>query len=122
MRGDDKHSDHVAELPLAEIEIYRSEIIDRIERGHGRIVLTRYGRPGAVMSPDDLASPEDTLELLELLSDPEVRVEIQVGRQDLAEGRTVTAEELQAKYLSRGPRAAPVGGRRPRRNVADPST
>ncbi len=64
MRGGDNHSGHVAELPLAEIKIHLSEIMDRIERGHGRILLTRYGRPGAVMSPDDLASLEDTLELL----------------------------------------------------------
>lgn len=48
------------------------------------------------MGPDDLASLEDALELL---SDPEARAEIEAGRMDLAEGRTVTAEELRAKYL-----------------------
>jgi prevent-host-death family protein len=86
-------------LPLAEIKAHLSEIVDRIEREHERILLTRHGRPAAViMSPDDLASLEDTLELL---SDPEARAEIEAGRQDLAEGRTVTAEELRAKYLRR---------------------
>lgn len=86
-------------LPLAEIKAHLSEIVDRIEREHERILLTRHGRPAAViMSPDDPASLEDTLELL---SDPEARAEIEAGRQDLAEDRTVTAEELRAKYLRR---------------------
>ncbi len=86
-------------LPLAEIKAHLSEIVDRIEREHERILLTRHGRPAAViMSPDDLASLEDTLELL---SDPEGRAEIEAGRQDIAEGRTVTGEDLLAKYLRR---------------------
>jgi prevent-host-death family protein len=42
-----------------------SEFVDRVERQHERIVVTRNGRPVAVLiSPDDLASLEDTLELL----------------------------------------------------------
>jgi prevent-host-death family protein len=86
-------------LPLAEIKAHLSEIVDRIEREHERILLTRHGRPAAViMSPDDLASLEDTLELL---SDPEARAEIDAGRQDIAAGRTVTADDLRAKYLRR---------------------
>ena len=55
------------------------------------------GRPVAVlMSPDDLAALEDTLELL---SDPAARAEIEAGRKDVAKGRVVTADELRAKYL-----------------------
>jgi PHD/YefM family antitoxin component YafN of YafNO toxin-antitoxin module len=50
------------------------------------------------MSPEDLASLEDTLELL---SDPEARAEIEAGRQDIAQGRTVTAEDLRARYPRR---------------------
>jgi antitoxin YefM len=84
-------------LSLAEIKAHLSEIVDRIESQHERIVLTRHGRPAAVlMSPDDLAALEDTLELL---SDPLAMAEIDAGRRDLAEGRTVSADELRAKYL-----------------------
>lgn len=86
-------------LPLAEIKAHLSQIVDRIEREHERIVLTRHGRPAAVlMSPDDLAALEDTLELL---SDPAALAEIEAGRQAVANGNTFTAEELRAKYLSR---------------------
>jgi prevent-host-death family protein len=84
-------------LPLAEIKAHLSEIVDRVEREHERVVLTRNGRPAAViMSPADLEAIEDTLDLL---SDPEAMKEIIAARADVANGRVVTAEELRAKYL-----------------------
>ena len=86
-------------LPLAEIKAHLSEIVDRVEREHERVVLTRNGRPAAViMSPADLAALEDTLELL---SDPAALEEIRAARADLSKGRVVTADELRAKYLNR---------------------
>ena len=86
-------------LPLAEIKAHLSEIVDRVEREHERVVLTRNGRPAAViMSPADLAALEDTLDLL---SDPAALAEIRAARDDIARGRVVSAEELRAKYLGR---------------------
>lgn len=86
-------------LPLAEIKARLSEIVDRIEREHDRIVLTRNGRPAAVlMSPEDLQALEDTLDLL---SDPTAVKEIEAARDDVAKGRVVTADELGSKYLAR---------------------
>ena len=42
-----------------------SEYVNRVEREHERIVVTRNGRPAAVLiSNDDLASMEETLALL----------------------------------------------------------
>ena len=42
-----------------------SEFVDRVEREHERIVVTRNGRPAAVLiSADDLASLEETLSVL----------------------------------------------------------
>lgn len=42
-----------------------SEFVDRVEREHERVVVTRNGRPAAVLlSPDDLDSLEATLALL----------------------------------------------------------
>lgn len=84
-------------LPLAEIKAHLSEIVDRVEREHERIVLTRNGRPAAViMSPEDLEALEDTLELL---SDPTALSAIAAAREDVAAGRVVTADELRARYL-----------------------
>ncbi len=84
-------------LPLAEIKAHLSEIVDRVEREHERIVLTRNGRPAAViMSPEDLESLEDTLDLL---SDPAAMRGVDIARQELREGRVVAADQLRAKYL-----------------------
>lgn len=86
-------------LPLAQIKAHLSEIVDRIEREHERVILTRNGRPAAVLlSPDDLAALEDTLDLL---SNPAALEEIRQARDEVARGETVTAEELRAKYLPR---------------------
>ena len=86
-------------LPLAEIKAHLSEIVDRVEQEHDRVVLTRNGRAAAViMSPDDLEALEDTLELL---SDPAALEEIDRARRDVARGKAVTADELRAKYLRR---------------------
>lgn len=86
-------------LPLAEIKAHLSEIVDRVERDHERVVLTRNGRAAAViLSPADLEALEDTLDLL---SDPEAIRDIDAARDDIAAGRVVSAEQLRAKYLHR---------------------
>lgn len=42
-----------------------SEFVDRVDSQHERVVVTRNGRPAAVLiSPDDLDSLEETLNLL----------------------------------------------------------
>jgi prevent-host-death family protein len=86
-------------LPLAEIKAHLSEIVNRIELEHDRVILTRNGRPAAViMSPADLDALEDTVEIL---SDPKALKEIKRAQEEVAKGRVVSAEELRAKYLRR---------------------
>ena len=71
-------------LPLAQVKSRFSEMVDRVEHTHDRIVVTRNGRPAAVMiSPDELASLEDTLELL---SDPDAMRELAEARRSVAAG------------------------------------
>jgi prevent-host-death family protein len=84
---------------LAHIKAHLSEVVDRVERQHDRVVLTRNGRPAAILvSPDDLEALEDTLDLL---SDPEALREISRAREEISEGHVLDAETLRAKYLSR---------------------
>jgi antitoxin YefM len=50
---------------LRAVHDHLSEIVDRVERQHERIVITKNGRESAVIvSPDDLAELEETLSLL----------------------------------------------------------
>ena len=42
-------------VPLAEVKNRLSEVVDRLEHEHGRVVITKHGRPAAViLSLDDL--------------------------------------------------------------------
>jgi antitoxin YefM len=61
------------QMPLADIKNRLSEVVDRLEREHGRVVITKHGHPAAVvMSVEDLESLEETLDIMdraELLAD-----------------------------------------------------
>lgn len=84
-------------LPLAEVKAKFSEMVDRVEQQHERITVTRNGRPAAVlMSAEELDALEDTLELL---SDPAAMAEIAEARLEIAAGRSMSADDLRAKYL-----------------------
>jgi antitoxin YefM len=86
-------------LPLAEIKKRLSEIVDGVAERHHRVVLTRNGRPAAVIiSPDELESLEETLEIL---SDPKAMRAIRRGEADIDAGKGLGADELRAKYLTR---------------------
>lgn len=84
-------------LPLAEIKKRLSEVVDGVEDRHDRVVLTRNGRPAAViLSPADLESLEESLEIL---SNPKAMREIRRAEREIDRGRSLTADELRAKYL-----------------------
>jgi prevent-host-death family protein len=86
-------------LPLAEIKKRLSEMVDRVEKHQDRVVLTRRGRPAAVLiSPDDLASMEETLDIL---STPGAVAEIQEAEAEIDAGLGVSGEDLQTKYSDR---------------------
>jgi antitoxin YefM len=52
-------------LPFSEVKAHLSELADRVEIEHDRIMVTRNGRPSFVlMSPDDLESLEETLDIV----------------------------------------------------------
>ena len=51
--------------PLRDVRNHFSEVIDRVEREHERVTVTRNGRAAAVIiSPEDLAELEETLAVL----------------------------------------------------------
>lgn len=68
-----------------------SEYVDRVEREHERVVVTRNGRPVAVLiSPEDLASLEETLALV---ADSEALRDLQQAQQEIARGEGVRGVE-----------------------------
>lgn len=82
-------------LPLADVKNRLSEVIDSLEREHGRVVVTKHGRPAAVMmNVDDLESLEETLEIL---SNPQLMAAIREGEQDVAARRTERLSPAEAR-------------------------
>jgi antitoxin YefM len=72
-------------LPFSEAKAHLSELADRVEEQHDRTLVTRNGRPSFVlMSPDDLESLEETLEILR---DDELRESLRRSRREAAEGK-----------------------------------
>jgi len=83
-----------ATLPLSEVKAKLSEVVDRVEHTHDRITVTRNGRPAAVLiNPDELASLEETLDLL---SDPAAMAELAVAKAEVRAGDYLTADQLRA--------------------------
>jgi antitoxin YefM len=83
-------------VPVGDARDHFSELIGEVERTHERVTVTRHGRPVAVLlSPDDLESLEETLDIL---SQPGALVEIQESAEDIAAGRVVSIEEIRAEF------------------------
>ena len=50
---------------LRAVRDHLSEVIDRVEREHERVIVTRNGHAAAVLiSPEDLAQLEETIDVL----------------------------------------------------------
>ena len=54
------------QMPLADVKNHLSEVVDRLQREHGRVIITRHGHAAAVvMSVEDLDSLEETLDIMD---------------------------------------------------------
>ena len=52
-------------MPLKDVKNRLSEVVDRVEREHDRVTITKHGLPAAVViSADDRASLEETLDIM----------------------------------------------------------
>ncbi len=83
-------------LPLSSVKSHLSELVDRVEGQHDRVIVTRNGRPAAVLiSNEDLDGLEETLAIM---SDPALMAQIRESEQALTEGEqgTTLAEMLGA--------------------------
>jgi antitoxin YefM len=88
-------------VALAEMKNRLSEFVERIDREHDRVIITKHGHPAAVvMSIDDLESLEETLAIL---SDPGLMAQIRESDADISAGRAerVTKDQLLIRLANR---------------------
>jgi len=78
-------------LPFSEVKAHLSELADRVERQHDRILVTRNGRPSFVLlSPDDLESLEESLDILR---DDELMESLRRSRSDAEQGKRLRLQD-----------------------------
>ena len=88
-------------IPFTEVKAHLSELVDRVAREHDRVVVTRNGRPVAVLiSPDELAGLEETLDLL---SDDDARASLRRAEAEDQAGQAeiLTYEQARDRFASR---------------------
>ncbi len=74
-------------LSLRDVRDHLSEVIDRVAHHHERVVVTRNGKPAAVMmSPEDLAEMQETIDVL---SDPLALADVREADASYARGDVV---------------------------------
>jgi prevent-host-death family protein len=76
-------------------------VVDRLEREHGRVVITKHGRPAAVvLSIDDLESLEETLDVMgnaQLVAD----IRESLAELEMAGAPTMSKEEARGLIIDR---------------------
>jgi prevent-host-death family protein len=91
-------------LPLATVKAQLSSLVDQVEDTHERVLITRNGKPAALlMSPDDLESLEETLAIL---SDPDAMRSIRESDRDIERGDVLDENELAELIARRRGRAS----------------
>ena len=86
-------------IPLADAKARLSAVLDEVRDTHERVVITRNGRPEAViMAVSDLEALEETLDLL---STPGAVDQIRQAEADIAAGQAIDADELRRQMAAR---------------------
>ncbi len=85
------------QMSLADVKNRLSEVVERLEREHGRVVITKHGRPAAVvLSIEDLESLEETLSVL---SNTALMEEVRAGVAELQTSDATVLTKAQASAL-----------------------
>lgn len=83
-------------MALKDVKNRLSEVVDQVEREHDRVVITKHGRPAAVViSVADLESLEETLDVM---GSSDLMAQIRESLDAVAAGdaQTLTKDEAMA--------------------------
>ena len=89
-------------IPLADAKSRLSAVVDEVRDTHERVVITRNGRPEAViLAISDLEALEETLDLL---STPGAVEQIRRAEVDIAAGAPIDSDALRRQLGARAER------------------
>ena len=78
-------------IPFTDAKAHLSELVDKVIGEHERFILTRNGRPAAVLlSPDELESLEETVEIIK---DRRLLESIRRSRREAAQGKRLRLKD-----------------------------
>lgn len=79
-------------VPLTEARASLSELLDEIERQHEHVVITRNGRPVAILIPNaEYGAMEETLEVLH---DDQLLDALRESEEDVRAGRLTSLRDV----------------------------
>ncbi len=86
-------------VPVRELRSNLSELLDDVADRRDHVLVTRNGRPAAVLVPiDEYEALEETSEIL---SDPDALAALEAGLAEISRDETVTLEELRSELAGR---------------------
>lgn len=86
-------------MPVRAFRAELAKLIDEVADRRQHVIITRRGRPAAVVVPvDEYDALEETAEIL---SDRETLTAIEKGRRELKAGKSVTLQELRTDLRKR---------------------
>jgi antitoxin YefM len=88
------------QMSLADVKNRLSEVVDRLEREHGRVIITKHGHPAAVViSVEDLESLEETLDIMDSAA---LLADIRESLAELSTGQATVLSKDDALRLASG--------------------
>jgi antitoxin YefM len=88
------------QMSLADVKNRLSEVVDRLEREHGRVIITKHGHPAAVViSVEDLESLEETLDIMDSAA---LLADIRESLAELSTGQAAVLSKADALRLASG--------------------
>jgi antitoxin YefM len=82
-------------VPFTEARANLTELLDDVEDRHEHVLITRNGRPSAVMlSADEYESLEETLDILQ---DKDLLEALRKSEDDVRAGRLVSLDDLRSR-------------------------
>jgi antitoxin YefM len=86
-------------MPLAEVKSRLSEVVDEIERESSHTIITKHGRPAAVVI--SVEEYESMVETLEILSDPSLVEDIFRSKLEESQAVVLSADQLRERIANR---------------------